>query len=660
MSLTNAEKSLIYEEEAALEETLNLLKAQLDALYTKLKNQTDLARDLTAQIVNTTRAEEKVQIYSDEAVAHNFAHKANKEIKQIEKMLSDPYFAKISILEDQENDQQKQIDYKIGKIANPDCRIVDWRNAPIAQIYYEYEEGDFYAEYLQNRDRSGEVLLKRTIQVEKGELKAIRTKDHTLRKVNNNWISGTGARTQRSNKEDYGKLPDVLGLLSEQQYQSISQAHDQPVIIQGVAGSGKTLIAIHRLSFLLHPDNSDLKAEDVYFTLKSPLLHKYIKNTLEATEAEELQNVNLKLWSEILTKLLSRNNFRKDSDFYLPSEPLPFSMRRFLISQPFIEYFCKKAGNVQNMNDAIKALLNILPDAASILRDCALKFITADQIQNTAQRLQSYHADKVYDLETLSLAYYLLQTNKVVRDKPFKHLVIDEIQDFNFLELSILFNALKDTNAVTLMGDLHQELSADFTFPGWQKLQNMLQKEQSSHQIVQLKISHRSTREIMQIAHNFLNKSYTPAGRPGKLPIHFHSRSEDQALRAAIKWLDIAQNKYPDKNTAIICKDLRAARNIYTQLKAHFAHSLTLADQQIAFNAGMIIGSIKQLKGLEFFNVLIWDLSQANYPAEQLSQQELYVACTRAEENLALISYGKSSNLLKNIEKRLLRRYEFR
>ena len=73
----------------------------------------------------------------------------------------------------------------------------------------------------------------------------------------------------------------------------------------------------------------------------------------------------------------------------------------------------------------------------------------------------------------------------------------------------------------------------------------------------------------------------------------------------------------------------------------------------------MLVADINQIKGLEFFNVLVWDSAEKFYPDNQLSRRQLYVAATRAEENLCFVHWGKGSGLLTGIAKKEIRRYSY-
>src|SRR5205085_4591396 len=48
--------------------------------------------------------------------------------------------------------------------------IVDWRHAPVSQLFYRYPEGSDYEERFGERDVEGDVVVRRTLTIEGGVL----------------------------------------------------------------------------------------------------------------------------------------------------------------------------------------------------------------------------------------------------------------------------------------------------------------------------------------------------------------------------------------------------------------------------------------------------------------------------------------------------------
>src|SRR5262249_4096469 len=155
----------------------------------------------------------------------------------------------------------------IGRTTHVDARagvrIVDWRHAPVSQLYYRYDEGAEYEETFGERDVEGKILARRTVTIEDGELLRIACPQGTFVRTNSGAFRrlagrraelaggqgtavrpddlrgalGVGATFQA--REDR-HLPEIAALLDPRQFELISRPDSGIVVIQGGAGSGKT------------------------------------------------------------------------------------------------------------------------------------------------------------------------------------------------------------------------------------------------------------------------------------------------------------------------------------------------------------------------------------------------------------------------------------
>jgi DNA helicase IV len=538
MSIENEATEYIGSEETLLNTVLESLSEQRIKAARTVGEQSALARELTSEMIALTREEDKAQAASDEAVAHGLTAKALEQGKVLEQQIKEPYFARVELKEDTENGE-KIIEYKLGKSANPDCRIIDWRKAPIAKLYYEYKEGDYYNENILGKDRCGEVLIKNSYEIRTSNLQKINCRLGSFLKEDGQWKKAGAGTALRG---DYSGLPDILALITKEQFQSITRDFDTPVLIQGIAGSGKTAVALHRISYLLHEANSDYTSDDIIFVLKSPSLRSYIQNSLASLGHSDVKVYTFEEWLE------------------------------------------KQPGQK-------------------------------------------------------------------------RHLVIDEVQDFSEEELASLFAILKNTQSITLVGDRNQTLDQNPAFPGWHKIASKLGIAEGQG-ILNLKVSFRSTLQIMQLAEFILGDKITTSGRNGLVPIWFKCPSEDKGVQAAIHWLKSAQEKYPQALTAVICRTPAAARFLYSCLSPTFSHSVRLAEGGFDFSAGITVCTLAQVKGLEFFNTLIWDIADHNYGSDDYGRRLLYVAATRSEENLALISYRQPPQFMLKLSSNICRQFK--
>jgi DNA helicase-2/ATP-dependent DNA helicase PcrA len=215
-----------------------------------------------------------------------------------------PYFGHLKLRETGRGER----DVLIGKTTFVDgaagVRIVDWRHAPVSQIYYRYEEGAEYEETFGERDVEGKVLARRTVTIDEGELLRISSPQGTFVRGPQGWRAiavratelsggqGTAVRPEDMRgalgvgatfaaREDR-HLPEIAALLDPRQFDLISRPDSGIVVIQGGAGSGKTTIGLHRMAFLAYNSRQRFSPDKMLVIVGSPALRAYIGQVLPA------------------------------------------------------------------------------------------------------------------------------------------------------------------------------------------------------------------------------------------------------------------------------------------------------------------------------------------------------------------------------------------
>ncbi len=331
-SLPPDAQSALEEEERCLKEVLDCLSEQLQYSSRKLANESRRARELTSQIVNTTREEDKALLASDEAVAHALSHKKAGDIQILRKQLEKPYFARF-VLEEQQDGRTKEFEYRLGFHANPDCRIIDWRKAPISKLYYDYREGDEYCEEIQGVERRGRIRLRNAVDIEAKKLVKLSCRYGSFIKENGNWrvLDSRGFRAA-----SHGTLPDVLALITKEQFRTITEEAKTAILIQGIAGSGKTTVALHRLAWLLHEENSSLKAERCVVVVLSKILKAYVQNFLPSIGVNGVPVLTFSEWTKPTIARAAPHLIDEDGEISRPADPAPLSIQRVLRSMALL------------------------------------------------------------------------------------------------------------------------------------------------------------------------------------------------------------------------------------------------------------------------------------------------------------------------------------
>jgi DNA helicase-2/ATP-dependent DNA helicase PcrA len=231
----------------------------------------------------------------------------------------------------------------------------------------------------------------------------------------------------------------------------------------------------------------------------------------------------------------------------------------------------------------------------------------------------------------------------------YEHLMVDEVQDFSPLELAVLLDATSVQRSVTLAGDTAQAIAPEHGFSNWAELLDFL--EIAHERVEPLRVSYRSTREIVDVAEHVLGplmgdvRPVVPrAGTPVE-SFAFSSPGEcAEFLSHALKELVRVE---PEASVALLARHPEQARLYYEALtRAEVPGLRMVADQDFSFTAGIDITDIRQSKGLEFDIVILLEVTDASYPERDEARRLLHVAMTRAAHQLWVTHTGAASPLL--------------
>lgn len=731
MSLEPEESKFIQEEEQVVKDTNSSISRQREKIQQRFQIESGRARELTSELVGTRRAEEKVQIASDEAISHALTDLKVSEFETIDHLLESPYFARFKV-EEEVSGATKEYEYKLGHHSNIECRIIDWRKAPIAKLYYEYREGDHYSEIIQDRDREGIVTLRNSVEIEKGELKQISCRHGRFSKRNGVWEKVSS--TQRSSKSSADGLPSILSLITPDQFRMITEEASTAVLIQGIAGSGKTTVALHRLAWLLHEDNSDLKPHESLILVYSNALKSYVSQTLPSMKVTGVSVLTFSEWSiKMLQNGLKLGGFEAELkrpatrvstsivrlkgslallcaleeyveaqiervlthlESCLPWDSIPTGIKGLLDQyrgklskdkrSPIINFLKElsdglargaslppthpRAAGIAKAREIVTSVTRrvslyredlalILENPQAILKHDETKLLDSSLIAESAKIARTNFEQNLVDPSDDALLLYLFilknggispQGNSISR---FRHIVLDEVQDFSPTALACVVGSVENRSQLTLVGDSAQEFSG--SFPGWEKLKRHWKLDEEVSKFISLSVSHRSTLPIMRFADATLGEQRTTQGREGTLPFWCKVKNEREAIEFAIEWLLQDRSDNPNSISAVICGNKEEAKYIHSLLTPTFGGSVRLGDEDsFSFDSGILVTEVRQVKGLEFYSVLLWNPLERNYPDTDLGRNLLYVAITRAEERLVLLQIGERvTPLLRRAEK---------
>ena len=598
--------------------------------------------------------------------------------KRLTKILAIPYFGRIDFLEKKENSKVMPIYIGIHTFYDPESRatlIHDWR-APVSSMFYDYELGE--AGY---RSPSGEIKgvisLKRQYRIRGGKMEfmiesALTVHDDILQKE------------LSSNADD--KMKNIVATIQREQNRIIRNEDIRTLIIQGVAGSGKTSIALHRIAYLLYTFRDSISSKDILIISPNKVFSDYISNVLPELGEETVPETSMEqilsgvlehkykyqtyfgLVNELLEKpsssLINRiaykasfgfiseldkfilhieNTYFKAADVKLTKYitiPAPFIEEQYLRFNryPIRRRFDAMADYMLDMLK-IQYTFTVTTTGRNLLKkEIRLMFAGNNDIQvykdffkwtnNPGMfKMRKGHTLEYSDLAPLAYLHLALEGNG---NQPFrvKHLLIDEMQDYSPIQYKViqkLFPCRK-----TVLGDAGQSVN-----PYGSSTAETIQKSLTASEIMKLCKSYRSTFEITDFAQKIHpNAELEPVARHGEKPqiLQFGSAVEELS---GIMGLISTYRKSGYKSLGIICKTEQQARKMADMLKSYANDISFLSSQSSAFVQGIVITSAHMAKGLEFDEVIIPQTDERNYRSE-IDKSMLYVAVTRAMHRLTL------------------------
>ena len=202
-----------------------------------------------------------------------------KNISRVKYAVGKPYFARIDYKDNKQDETEKLYIGKMGLFSNDDKPVVvDWR-APISSIYYDGRLGEVEYQSLDGTE-SGEMFLKRQYTIEDSELLDIMDVDITT--------TDTFLQAALGESKD-NRLKDIVTTIQAEQNTIIRQNIGTPLIVQGVAGSGKTTIALHRIAYLIYTYEKTFDPSEFLILAPSKLFLNYISEVLPELGAEQVK-----------------------------------------------------------------------------------------------------------------------------------------------------------------------------------------------------------------------------------------------------------------------------------------------------------------------------------------------------------------------------------
>lgn len=600
--------------------------------------------------------------------------KLEHNIERLKIAKKQPYFARIDF--ENKNTFDKCYIGKTGVIDFDNNVItVDWR-APIASLYYDSNIGKCSYNAPEGLIE-GNLLLKRQYTIENSKLINFNDVDT----VSNDELLKPYLGVSADNR-----LKNIVATIQSEQNKIIREKMNKNLVIQGVAGSGKTTVALHRIAYLAYNYRDIYKPSDYMVIGPNKFFVSYISSILPDLDVNGVTQNTLEdlfksyvnenyIVNNSLDTIMLENKYAKEKsslrmqkiidEYFYNIKVIPdndFTINNIkIISKEVIKNIYSDINkdifiSIKQQIERMILLLNkYITDNIDIIINKLIINNVDKSIINEVKTNINTHLKKYFSvlnikpkniyIEILNeldypinniknnyinvedIAPILYINYKLYGSKSFdnyKHIVIDEAQDYGVFTFYVL-NKLFKNATFSIYGDLAQSLYPYRSLDTWESLSDIFK----NFEILKLRKSYRTTIEIM----NFANKINELVGLEMAEPVIRHGDIVEYSIDTPLELINKLKNKY--NSIALITKDLDNAKNIYNDLKDKTDIKLITPDDLSCYNSCVSIMPSYLSKGLEFDAVVVLEESLFD-KNNVLDMKLLYVSETRALHKLII------------------------
>lgn len=594
-------------------------------------------------------------------------------LQRLKKMKDNPFFGSVEFLYDGD-DEAETFYIGIGNFAERTGSIplvYDWR-APVSGLFYDYDKGTASYE-APGGVMEGEILSKWQYKIRSGRMlyefeSDVKIDDDILKQE-----LGTNGDVQ---------LKSIVSTIQKEQNAIIRNTKDRILIIQGAAGSGKTSVALHRIAYLLYHDRERLKSSNILILSPNSVFSDYISHILPELGEEHIKEMSFDLFAyrelkEIISDCEDRYHYiekriqkldreAEDRFAWKQSQEFVGAVEAFLVfleddlmnfkdfeyrgmtktASEILELFYFKFTELPLLS-RMEAVMEYIVDEYETLADRTIpeeemvivreKFMamyeTMDiyEIYNRIleengyetlpevskeQRIVQY--EDVYPL--LYLKYRLCATTK---NRDIRHLVIDEMQDYSYLQYMIL--QMMFSCSMTILGDRAQTIDREM-----HDVIKFLPKLYGKQvKVIEMNKSYRNTLEIAEYASKLtVVQGIKYLERHGKPVIEKQVTSKQEAWKDALQQMNLGVEGY--ETAAILTMTEKEAKEAYAYLKKKYENVHYINRDSSLFKKGITVTTYYLAKGLEFDQVFLIGGEESN----PFYKQYQYIGATRALHEL--------------------------
>jgi len=573
-----------------------------------------------------------------------------------------------------------------------DLALVDWRTAPLAEVFFTCDVGDDYEVERDDRLLTGTVVRRHLVHVDAGELVGIDLAARRLRRDGDgDWTAADdpGPRVApRPPRQRTRPLAPARVELDPAQRAAVELAVERSLLVLGEAGFGKTTVALHRLAFLARAAREARRPFRALMLVPTPGLQRLATRMLADLAVERVSVDTFDRWITAQARRLFPGLPRRLSETAGPGvrtfkrhPALRDLLPRIVAGTPAMR--AVEAGYGEHPSSLRDLLLHLygdrelLAEAAAAAPDELGPQVLRDVLAHTkiqfsatteramahvdAERLRALDGRSIdagtpnADADTLDIedfaVLFALHRRLSGGDRTqhgalshYQHILLDEAQELAPIELELLGRAVAPDGNVTIAGDERQQVDASTAFAGWPAV--LAELGRSDATTATLTVSYRCPPPVEDVARAVLD----PAQRPRDVAHHEHvlvtrHDSPCHLVAALVDALVALQLDDPHVHVAVVCRHVETARRLHDSLARALPVHL-VEDGEFRFAPGIEVTTVQDVKGLEFDLVVVPDLDAATYPDRPDARRALYVAATRPLHRLWLASAGPLSPLV--------------
>lgn len=611
-----------------------------------------------------------------------------------------PYFAKV-VLQYKPGADPKEIYIGNAGISDDTYHrlVVDWRS-PVAEVYYNQSNGPTSYE-ANGRTIKVDMKLRRQFDIVDDTLNAY---FDTTVAIQDELLLASLSRQRSSH------MHAITTTIQKEQNLIIRHEDVPALLVNGIAGSGKTSVLLQRIAYLFYQQRESLDPNNVYLITPNPVFRNYIDNVLPDMGE---RNPHILTWDEFTGRLVPEgrtfNSFHTsmdvleridhaveslsftDKDFRdikyqgvtlitaqqinriatryknVPAGPRLITLMREELENRLESRLGQMAGTEQ-FQDEVNALsynqqLALFGEPALMDTDEQAKAYTLQYLKlrfgQAIETIQLDHwirvdriAKRIVGIDDLSFLewLYLKIACTGLGNEDARFVMIDEVQDYSPAQLAVLARYYKYAHFL-LLGDENQAITEHVS--SFNEVKAVFEQHRGDVSECHLLTSYRSTPAITELFATLASGEnamrISSVQRDDTKP-EFITYPDDAACRSELARI-LSDLSITDGITAVIAHDDEEARDLWGILNDIVSNDrLTYVAQGSTLpDHGVVLITLKLAKGLEFDHVIIPNANEGHYPETPLAQHQLYTAISRATKTISLLAKEEFTPLLKKV-----------